>query len=88
MVAMSGQLIRRLALAGLLAIAAIGVRVAYANAPSLGTLSADALLPSGPPALLEPITEAGRKGWECRPEQAAAANSWRDANLPVAPSDR
>jgi hypothetical protein len=84
----SRQLIRRFALAGLLLAATIGARVAYANAPSLGALSADALIPSEPPALLEPITETGRTGWACRPERAAAASNWRDADLPVYASRR
>lgn len=85
---MSRQLIRRFALAGLLLAATVGARVAYANAPALSALSADALIPSQPPALLEPIAEAGRTGWACRPERAAAASNWQDADLPLDASRR
>ncbi|HEY5426035.1 MAG TPA: hypothetical protein VIJ77_05740 [Candidatus Tumulicola sp.] len=48
-------------------------------------LLAGQLVASGSPALLEPITSAGRKGWDCRPEHAAAAPTWRAAGLPAGP---
>ncbi len=41
-----------------------------------------ALTPSATPALLGPITESGRVGWACKPEQAAASGAWQNAELP------
>jgi hypothetical protein len=79
---MSRHSIRRFVLSGLLALAAAGAGIAYANAPSLDVRSAGALMPSDPPALLAPITQAGRKGWACKPEQAAASAQTREAMLP------
>jgi len=40
------------------------------------------LASSAPPALLGPITEAGRTGWNCAPEHAATARSVTSAGLP------
>jgi hypothetical protein len=40
------------------------------------------LLPSDPPALLGPITESGRTGWDCAPERAARARDAVTAELP------
>jgi hypothetical protein len=40
------------------------------------------LTPSAMPPLLGPITSSGRVGWECKPERAAGATGWRDAELP------
>jgi hypothetical protein len=57
-------------------------RFAAAGAASLEDLLAGALVPSGAPALLGPITSAGRVGWECKPERAAAAAGWHEAELP------
>lgn len=57
-------------------------RAALAGAASLDDLLAGALSPSSAPALLGPITSAGRIGWECKPEQAATAAPWRQAELP------
>ncbi len=79
---MSRHTFSRFILSGLLALAAAGAGIAYANAPSLDVRSADALTPSEPPALLAPITQAGRKGWACKPEQAAASADRREAMLP------
>jgi len=83
---MSRRSIGRFLFSGMLALAAAGAAVAYANAPSLDARSADALIGSEPPALLAPITQAGRKGWECKPEQAAAAADRHAAMLPGDPS--
>jgi hypothetical protein len=83
---MSRQTIPRFVLSGLLALAAAGAGIAYANAPSLDIRSADALMPSEPPVLLAPITQAGRKGWECKPEQAAATAERHEAMLPGDPA--
>ncbi|MBV9333704.1 MAG: hypothetical protein JO146_06830 [Candidatus Eremiobacteraeota bacterium] len=57
-------------------------RAALAGATSLDDLLSGALAPSSAPALLGPITSAGRIGWECKPERAAAAAPWRQAELP------
>jgi hypothetical protein len=40
------------------------------------------LATSSPPALLGPITESGRTGWDCAPERAATARSASAAGLP------
>ena len=37
---------------------------------------------SAPPALLGPITESGRTGWDCAPEHAATARTASGAGLP------
>lgn len=56
---------------------------AIAGAVSLQGLSDQGLVPSAVPALLGPIAEAGRKGWDCAPEKAAAAKSRAAAELPA-----
>ena len=40
------------------------------------------LVSSAPPALLGPITESGRSGWDCKPEHAATARTASGAGLP------
>lgn len=60
-------------------------RTALAGAASLEDLLAGALTPSSAPALLGPITSAGRIGWECKPERAAAAAPSSQAELPSDP---
>jgi hypothetical protein len=40
------------------------------------------LVTSAPPALLGPITESGRTGWDCAPEHAATARTATGAGLP------
>ena len=40
------------------------------------------LVTSAPPALLGPITETGRTGWNCAPERAATAKTAAAAELP------
>ena len=72
----------RLCAAGLLAGALCCGRLAVAGAATLEDLINGALAPSAAPALLGPITSSGRVGWECKPERAAAAGSWHDAELP------
>ena len=75
----------RVALCAALALGIGGGAVAgAAGASSLESMLAGAFQPSAAPALLGPITEAGRKGWTCKPEQAAAARDWRKAELPDA----
>jgi hypothetical protein len=70
--------------AALLTAAGGGIAAGTAGAASIESMLAGALQPSSAPALLGPITEAGRKGWACKPEQAASAPNWRDAELPDA----
>lgn len=58
-------------------------RVAVAGAATLEELLSGAMTPSAMPALLGPITAEGRVGWECKPERAAAAAGYRQAELPA-----
>lgn len=58
-------------------------RVAAAGAATLEELLAGAMTPSAMPSLLGPITAQGRVGWECKPERAAAAPSYGQAELPA-----
>ena len=80
---MSSRLIRKLVLGGLLIVAAFSARFAVAGAASIEALVEDGMAPSAAPALLGPITEAGRKGWACTPERAAAAKHAGEAELPA-----
>lgn len=61
-----------------------GAAAGVAGASSVESALEGALQPSADPALLGPITESGRKGWACKPEQAAAARSSQQAELPDA----
>ena len=63
-------------------------RFAVAGAAGVEDLLAGGLTPSAAPALLGPITSAGRKGWECKPEHVAAAPDWKAAELPADPDSR
>lgn len=81
----SKSLFARLLTAALLAGAIAAGGIALAGASSLEESLAGALLPSAAPSLLGPITSAGRKGWDCLPEHAAAAPHWKDAQLPSPP---
>lgn len=83
---MSRRALSRIVLAGLVLLGAASLRAGFAAAGSVSTIDASALLPSDTPALLGPINEKGRVGWECRPEKAAAAQSATDAGLPLADS--
>jgi hypothetical protein len=60
-------------------------RFAVAAGASLEDMLAGALTPSAAPPLLGPITSGGRTGWECKPERAAAAARYRQAELPADP---
>jgi hypothetical protein len=80
---MSSHLVRRIVLGVLLFGAAVSARYAVAGAASVEALLQDGMAPSAAPSLLGPITEAGRKGWACAPEHAAAAKHARDAELPA-----
>jgi hypothetical protein len=79
---MFARLIARLALAGLLLLAAVSLRYAYVDAGVLSA-STEMLAPSSQPALLGAINEDGRTGWLCRPEQAAASKNAKNAELPL-----
>jgi hypothetical protein len=81
---MSQALVSRLVLLGLLLIAAGSASFAFANADSLTAARADSLVASDAPAMLGAIDERGRIGWECKPEQAAAAKHAAMAELPQA----
>lgn len=59
--------------------------IAAAALSSLDDLARLGIVPSGVPALLGPITESGRTGWDCHPEKAATASHWHDAELPSTP---
>lgn len=61
-------------------------RLALAGAASLQEMLDGTLTPSSAPALLGPITSAGRIGWQCKPERAAATKDARDSELPADPS--
>jgi hypothetical protein len=81
---MSRFLVRAALCAALLTAVAGGTAAGVAGAASVESMLEGALAPSAPPALLGPITEAGRKGWACKPEQAASASRAHDAELPDA----
>lgn len=61
-------------------------RFALAGAASLDDALAGALAPSAAPALLGPITSAGRIGWDCKPERAAISAGAHEAELPADPT--
>ena len=68
-----------MAMAGVLALgacagAAVGAELLLNDPATLVT--------SAPPALLGPITETGRTGWNCAPERAATAKTAAAAGLP------
>ena len=79
---MSSRLVRQIVLGGLLFGVALTARMAYADVQSLENMLNAGIAPSAAPALLGPISEAGRKGWKCLPERAAAAPNARSAELP------
>jgi hypothetical protein len=65
----------------LLTVASAGF--ARASIVALDVLANAQLQPSAIPALLGPINELGRNGWQCVPERAAKATGHRDAELPA-----
>ena len=71
--------LRRLAIAAALAVAASAGAAAAADLLDSG---GSLLSASAPPAILGPITEAGRTGWNCAPEHAATARTASAAGLP------
>jgi hypothetical protein len=74
---------RRLAFTAALALLTLAsAGFARASIAALDTI-ADTPLQSSPlPALLGPINELGRNGWQCFPEQAAKSPGHRGAELP------
>ena len=82
----SRTLLPRLLAALLLAGGIFCGRFALAGAASLEEMLSGALVPSAAPALLGPITSAGRIGWECKPERAAASSQTSVAELPPDPT--
>jgi hypothetical protein len=82
---MSCALARPLLLAVLLMGLLLCGAFAYANAAAIEQELTGQLVPSAAPSLLGPITSAGRKGWDCKPERAAAAVDWKKAELPAEP---
>jgi hypothetical protein len=79
---MSQRWLRLFVLAAVIAVCALTFGYGYAGAQSLEAMLDGALVPSAAPALLGPITEGGRVGWACKPEQVAGAGSWQNAELP------
>ncbi len=74
----------RLALTLALALVGVGsVGFAYASVSAIDGIGTDTLTASAPPALLGPVNELGRNGWQCTPEQAALAKKARNAQLPT-----
>ncbi len=67
-------------------VAALVALAACAGAAAAADLLLDdpaaAVAPSAAPALLGPITETGRTGWDCAPERAATARTAAAAGLP------
>lgn len=74
----------------LLSLAACGAFAAacfgFAGAGSVEGMLQGGLTPSALPGMLGPITEVGRKAWECKPEIAAAARTADQGDLPVLPA--
>ncbi len=83
---MSRAVVRLALAAAILAGAAFCARAALADAGSVESLLTEGLVPSAAPALLGPITSAGRVGWACKPERSAASPRWQEADLPAPPA--
>jgi len=79
---MSRRWLRLFVLAAIIAVCTLGFGYGYAGAQSLEAMLDGALQTSAAPGLLGPITEAGRVGWACKPEQMAGAPAWQNAELP------
>ena len=76
---MPQSLVRWAILVGVVVLTLAGFGLARASVDELSSLR---LVPSAAPALLGPILESGRTGWECAPERAASAGNARSAELP------
>jgi hypothetical protein len=78
----SRELFRRVLLvAGFIAATSLAAYGATEAASVADLLTQTALSPQAP-ALLGPISSTGRRGWECKPERAAAATGSHQAELP------
>ena len=76
--------LRNLVLTATFALLALAsANFARASVGALDAIARAQLLPSVP-ALLGPVDESGRNGWDCRPERAASAKSAAAAELPRA----
>lgn len=79
---MSRNLVR-LASTGIVALLlGLGASLAHAAVATLDDLANAQLVPSTQPALLGPINELGRNGWQCLPEKAAQSTAAMKADLP------
>lgn len=79
---MSSRFVRPLAFAIATVAGALCLHFGVAGAASIDAMLGSQLQPSAAPALLAPIAESGRTGWACKPERAASARGWHDAELP------
>ena len=66
----------------MVAVLALGACAGAAVGAELLLDDPGSLVISAPPALLGPITESGRTGWDCAPEHAATARTATGAGLP------
>lgn len=82
---MSSALVRPILVAVFVAATILCSYFAIASAAGVEDMLAGQLIPSAAPSLLGPITSAGRKGWDCKPEHVAAAPHWRSGELPPGP---
>ena len=83
---MSRHPVRSLLVSVAFALAVAAGAAGFAGAASVEAMLDGALQPSAAPGLLGPISESGRTGWACKPEQAAAAKTAGSAELPAADS--
>ncbi|GAC1307881.1 MAG: hypothetical protein NVSMB19_20850 [Vulcanimicrobiaceae bacterium] len=74
---------------GLALLALGGATLARASVAATGDGERASLVPSAAPALLGPINELGRNGWQCAAERAATTMRPAEADLPqaTAPED-
>ena len=83
---MSRLLVRLVFVSTVALLGAGSVGFARASIVAIGDLAYGPFAPSAIPALLGPINELGRNGWQCRPEQAVQATKASSAALPAAGS--
>jgi hypothetical protein len=82
---MSSALVSRILAGALLVGTLLCARAGLAGASSLEDILAGGMAPSSAAGLLGPITSAGRKGWDCKPEHVAQSQHWQAAELPAGP---
>lgn len=80
---MSSLLVRLAFLAAVALLGVGGAGFARASIVAGDDLAHGAFAPSASPALLGPINELGRNGWQCAPERAAQASEAHAAGLPA-----